>query len=119
MSVAVGLFQVRRLDTSFENAEWGFAIGSSYWGSGVFMEGARLTVDFAMKTLRVRRLEARAAVVNGRGNGALRKIGAVQEGVLRGSFLRNGEYLDQILWSILDCDWLQAKANCGPRAHLH
>jgi hypothetical protein len=25
--------------------------------------------------------------------------------VLRRSFLRNGEYLDQHLWSILDCDW--------------
>lgn len=119
MSVAIGLFQVRRLDSSFENAEWGFAIGSSYWGSGVFMDGAQLTIDFAMQTLRVRRLEARAAVVNGRGNGALRKIGAVQEGVLRGSFLRDGEYLDQFLWSLLDSDWLQAKATCAPRAHLH
>ena len=47
------------------------------------------------------RLEARAALQNGRGNGALRKVGAVQEGVLRRSFLRNGEYLDQALWTIL------------------
>jgi RimJ/RimL family protein N-acetyltransferase len=53
----------------------------------------------------VRRLEARAAVRNGRGNGALRKIGAVCEGVLRRSFLRNREYLDQHLWSMLDTDW--------------
>ena len=47
--------------------------------------------------LGVHRLEARAAVKNGRGNGALRKLGAVQEGVLRRSFLKNGEYLDQAL----------------------
>ena len=32
---------------------------------------------------------------NGRGNGALRKLGAVQEGLLRQSFARNGEYVDQ------------------------
>jgi ribosomal-protein-serine acetyltransferase len=44
-------------------------------------------------------------VANGRGNGALRKVGAVQEGVLRRSFLRNGEYHDQVLWSILAEDW--------------
>jgi len=31
---------------------------------------------------RTHRLEARAAVANGRGNGALRKVGAVQEGVV-------------------------------------
>jgi len=53
----------------------------------------------------VHRLEARAAVRNGRGNGALRKIGAVQEGLLRKSFLKDGEYLDQALWTILDEDW--------------
>jgi RimJ/RimL family protein N-acetyltransferase len=53
----------------------------------------------------VHRLEARAAVRNSRGNGALRKMGAICEGVLRRSFLRNGEYLDQHLYSILDSDW--------------
>jgi RimJ/RimL family protein N-acetyltransferase len=40
-------------------------------------------------------------VQNGRGNGALRKVGAVQEGVLRRSFLRDGHYMDQALWAIL------------------
>ncbi len=62
-------------------------------------------VQFAFETVGVHRLEARASVKNGRGNGALRKIGAVQEGVLRRSFLRHGEYHDQVLWSILDEDW--------------
>ena len=85
----------------FATAEWGFAIGSAFWGTGLFVESATLVVDFAFDTLGVHRLEARAAVLNGRGNGALRKIGAVQEGVLRRSLLRNGQYLDQILWSIL------------------
>ena len=79
------------------------------------MEGARLVLDFVFEVMRVHRVEARAAVRNGRGNGALRKIGAVQEGVLRRSFLRNGEYLDQVLWSIVNEDWLQAKAVWGPR----
>ena len=36
---------------------------------------------------------------------ALRKIGAVQEGILRRSFLRGGHYHDQVLWSILAEDW--------------
>ena len=79
----------------------------------MFMDGARMVVDFAVETLGVRRLEARAAVANGRGNGALRKLGAVQEGVLRRSFLKNGLHLDQMLWSILKEEWQQAKAAWG------
>jgi RimJ/RimL family protein N-acetyltransferase len=113
MATAIGLFQVRQLDAGFATAEWGFAIGSEYWGSGIFMDGALLVVDFAVETLNVSRLEARAAVANGRGNGALRKIGAVQEGVLRRSFVKNGQYLDQMLWSILGEEWRQTRTTAG------
>jgi RimJ/RimL family protein N-acetyltransferase len=119
MSVAVGLFQVRRIDANFGTAEWGFALGSAYWGTGMFVEGGRMMIDFAIGTLGVHRLEARAAVANGRGNGALRKIGATQEGVLRRSFLRDGKYLDQVMWSIVDTDWFHTKAIWGPKVQVH
>ena len=113
---AVGLFQMRQLDPSFGTAEWGFAIGSAFWGSGLFSKGSQLVVDFAFEIVGVHRLEARAAVQNGRGNGALRKLGAVQEGILRKSFLRGGKYLDQALWAIVEEDWYRSKAVWGAKS---
>jgi ribosomal-protein-alanine N-acetyltransferase len=104
---AIGIFQIRRLDADFSTAEWGFAIGSPFWGTGVFEDAATMAVTFAFDMIGVHRLEARAAVRNSRGNGALGKLGAVQEALLRKSLLRNGEYLDQVLWSIVDDDWRQ------------
>ena len=101
---AIGIFQVRETEPGFGTAEWGFAIGSAFWGTGVFQDGAALVLDFAFERSACTGWK-RAAVNNGRGNGALRKIGAVQEGLLRKSFLKNGEYLDQVLWTILDEDW--------------
>ena len=98
---AIGIFQVRGLEPELGTAEWGFAIGSAFWGTGVFKDGADLVLDFAFETMGVRRLEARAAVKNGRGNSALQKLGAVQECRLRQSFHKNGETLDQILYAIL------------------
>ena len=118
MDAAIGIFQVRSLDPVFGTAEWGFAMGSQFWGTGIFVEGARLVVDFAFDVIGAQRLEARAAVANGRGNGALRKIGAVQEGLLRRSFLRHGQHHDQILWGILADDWrLQRVAEQPAIAH--
>jgi [ribosomal protein S5]-alanine N-acetyltransferase len=102
---AIGIFQVRQLDTDFRTAEWGFAIGSPFWGTGAFTEGAELVMEFTFDTVGVHRLEARVAAVNGRGNGALQKIGAVQEAILRKSFQCNGQYIDQLLYAILDQDW--------------
>jgi len=112
---AVGLFQVRQLDPSFGTAEWGFALGSAFWGSGLFVAGAELVLAFAFEVVGAHRVEARAAVQNGRGNSALRKIGAVQEGILRKSFLRGGVYLDQALWAILEQDWYRSKAVWGSK----
>lgn len=100
-----GLFQIRALSPRFENAEWGFALGSAYWGTGLFLEAATEVLAFAFDHLGARRVEARAAVGNGRGNGALRKLGAVQEAVLRRSFVRCGRCFDQVLWTILREDW--------------
>ena len=114
---AVGLFQVRQLEPGFGTAEWGFALGSPFWGTGVFPEAARLVVDFVFETIGTHRLEARAAVANGRGNGALRKLSAVQEGILRKSLFRHGLYLDQLLWTILDEDWRLARTGWRPRVH--
>ncbi len=106
---AIGVFQMRALEPGFGTAEWGFAIGAPHWGTGAFLDAAELVLHFAFDVVGVRRLEARAVVRNGRGNGALRKMCAVPEGLLRKSFVRNGEYLDQHLWTILDEDWAAKK----------
>jgi len=114
MEDAVGFFMLRQLEPDFATAEWRFALGSPYWGTGIFAEAARLVMGFAFRTIGCHRLEARTPVKNGRGNGALRKIGASQEGVLRRSFLRNGEYLDQVLWALVDADLDQVAATGSP-----
>ena len=117
---AVGIFQVRSLEAGFGTAEWGFAIGSDFWGTGVFQEGAALVLDFAFETIGVHRLEARAAVRNGRGNGALQKLGAVQECRLRKSFHKNGEYIDQVLYAMLDTDWRGSRSiAAAPAVRVH
>ena len=79
-------------------------------------------ITFAFEMIGVRRLEARAAAKNDYGNEASMKLGVVNEalitlgtvrgGIFRKEFLRNGEYLDQVLWTLLGEDW-QAKVIWG------
>jgi [ribosomal protein S5]-alanine N-acetyltransferase len=102
---AVGIFQVRLLDGREGVAEWGFILGAAYWGTGLFLAGAHHVVTFAFAEMGLHRLEARASVRNGRGNGALAKLGAVREAVLRQSFERHGVWHDQALWSVCRVDW--------------
>jgi N-acetyltransferase len=113
----VGVLQVRQLDPSFEAAEWECTIAPSSRGSGLFLEAARLVGSFTFGTVGTHRLEARVLLQNGRANGALRKLGAVQEGVLRRSVRRGGEYYDQVLWSMLKEDWGEHWVSTAPRVH--
>jgi [ribosomal protein S5]-alanine N-acetyltransferase len=101
---AVGLVEVRQLDPSFKTAEWGFVVGREYWGTGLFARAAAHVLALIFDYVGVRRLEARVAVSNDRGNAVLRKLGATREGQLRRSFLHAGQYVDDVLWALLDDD---------------
>ena len=112
-----GLIQIRQLDPAFEAAEWECTLLPAARGTGVFFEAARLAGSLAFGTVGAHRLEARVLVKNGRGNGAMKKLGAVQEGVLRRSVRRHGEYVDQVLWSMLKEDWGEHWVSTAPRVH--
>jgi ribosomal-protein-alanine N-acetyltransferase len=112
-----GLVQARQIDLSWESAEWECTLAPSWRGTGVFLETARLVGSFAFGAVGVHRLESRVLLQNGRANGALRKLGAVQEGVLRESVRRGNAYLDQVLWSVLKEDWGEHWVSTAPRVH--
>jgi RimJ/RimL family protein N-acetyltransferase len=111
---AVGVIQVWPIERDFSTAEWGFALGESFWGSGLFEAGARLVLDAVFSQLGVYRLEARAVDINRRGNRILEKLGAKPDGVLRAGFRDGLVMRDHVMWSILACDW-RAQRN---RSHL-
>jgi N-acetyltransferase len=113
----VGLMQVRQLDFGFETAECESTLAPSARGTGAFLEAARLVGSFLFGTVGTYRLECRVPVHNGRANGALRKLGAVEEGVLRRSLRRGNHYEDQVLWSLLKDDWGDNWVSTAPRVH--
>ncbi len=108
----VGLIQVRQVEPGFASAEWGFAIGQPYWGQNIFPPAGRMVIDFIFRSTAAHRLEARSAIQNGRANGALKKLGATPEGVLRQSFIVNEEPLHQVLWALRSEEWPLADPPC-------
>jgi RimJ/RimL family protein N-acetyltransferase len=64
------------------------------------MAAANLVLDFAFDVLGIERLEARCVVENGRGTGALRKLGAVAARPLPAGLVLGPQVYDQILWTL-------------------
>ena len=107
---AVGVFQVHVPGGDSLVADWGFALGRPFWGTGIFPAGAERIRHFVFGQMGVRRLEARSVVQNGRGNGALCKVGATPAGILKVAFETRGVQFDQALWII---------AGSGSRPAVH
>jgi RimJ/RimL family protein N-acetyltransferase len=113
---AVGVMQVWPIEPDFSTAEWGFALGAAFWGSGLFTRAARMFVDAVFSQLQVYRLEARSVDANLRGNRAFERLGARRDGLLRGGF-RDGDVVrDHVMWSILAPEW-RAMREMAHRAH--
>ena len=115
LRAAVGIVQIRALEPSWFAAEWGFALGAAFWGTGMFVEAASLVADFAFTTLNVHRIEARAVSANARGHAAVQKLGAVAEGTLSKAFRKDGQLDQQLLWSITKSDWEERDRTPIPR----
>jgi RimJ/RimL family protein N-acetyltransferase len=101
-----GLFQLTIIDGEPLVVEWGFILGSSLWGRGVFTESARLVLDYAFDTLGAQRVEGRCAVENRRAAGAFRKLGAAP-GAIGHEPSHFGRPLQGQTWTVFADRWRQ------------
>lgn len=115
---AIGLIRVRALDHGFTMVEGTAALAEEFQGTHVFQEAARLVLGCLFRTMSVHRAEFRVDVRNPRANGALRKLGATQEGLLRRARHRgDGHFSDEVLWAIVAGDWGMLRVPADARVH--
>lgn len=102
---AIGLIGFKTLDHGGTIMEGVALMAEEFRGSGLFQSAARLLLACAFEQMHVHRIEFRVDLRNGRANGALRKLGALQEGVLRRARFTEDDAHDQLLWAMLASDW--------------
>ena len=105
MTAAVGILQVRGLDSTSSDAEWGFVLSAHFWSSGVFADAANALAEFAFTTMRVTRLEARIALRNRRAHAAVQKLGARFESTLAAASPAGIPRDPEAVWTLREDDW--------------
>ena len=105
MTAAVGILQVRGLDSTSSEAEWGFVLSAHFWSTGVFSDAANVLVEFAFTTLRVTGLEARIALRNRRAQAAMQKLGARFVSTLADSSPIGIPRDPESVWALGEHDW--------------
>lgn len=117
MPAAVGILQIRSLDSASSSAEWGFVLSTHFWSTGVFLDAARLLVQCAFTTMQIERLEARIALRNRRAHAAVRKLGAQAESTLETSSQTGIPRDPEVVWTLREDDWRSRPRD--PRVSAH
>ncbi len=100
----VGYFGFWRLMPESCRAEIGYALKPEYWGKGLMTESFKTLVDFAFNDLKVHSIEANVNPQNVSSMKVLEKAGFKKEAYFRENYLYNGEFIDSIIYSILETD---------------
>ena len=104
---------IGRLGIGLQNRairEWevGWGILPQEWGKGYATEAARRLLDYAFIELNAHRVVAFCHVSNAASERVMCKLGMKQDGHLRETRWWKDDWVDELVYSILERDWKQA-----------
>lgn len=98
----IGWIDLKNIDTLNKHAELGIAIGDKhYWGKGYGLSAMKEMLVWGFNELALNKIWLRVEVDNEKAIKSYKRIGYVEEGILRQDRLRNGEFIDRLRMSIL------------------
>ena len=94
---AIGIFP--QSDIHAKTAEIGYWLSEKYWGNGIMPKAISEIVNYGFGTFDIVRIYARPFSTNKGSQRALEKAGFEREATLKKALYKNGEYLDEIIYS--------------------
>lgn len=83
----------------------GYWLGEEFTGKGVMTKACRAMIDYAFKELTCHRVEIRCAEENYASRAIPERLGFVQEGILRHTEELGGQYVNHVVYGILEDEW--------------
>jgi RimJ/RimL family protein N-acetyltransferase len=80
-------------------------IGSEHVGSGYGTDAVRVLVDYGFREMGLNRIQLHVFASNARARATYRKVGFIEEGVLRETVFHDGAFHDEVVMSVLARDW--------------
>lgn len=96
---SIGIFP--QSDIHEKSAEIGYWLSEKYWGNGIISKAIADIVDYGFKTFDIARVYARPFPANKGSQRVLEKNGFELEARLKKALFKNGEYMDELIYSKL------------------
>lgn len=96
---SIGIFP--QSDIHEKSAEIGYWLSEEYWGKGIMPKAIAEMIDYGFESFDIVRIYARPFSNNKGSQRVLEKAGLELEARLKRSIYKNGEYLDELIYSKL------------------
>jgi ribosomal-protein-alanine N-acetyltransferase len=101
----IGTCGFSNIKSSAKRGELGYELGYEFWGRGLMRKALRPVFDYGFNIMRFERIEAFINIDNDRSAALLKKLGFLEEGVLRDYAPTPRGLIDQRCLSLLKRDW--------------
>jgi ribosomal-protein-serine acetyltransferase len=101
----VGIVGYHAVDWAQRRTTIGYWLAADHQGRGTMTEAVGALVDQALVAWKLRRVEIRAAVDNGRSRAIPERLGFRQEGLLRQAERLGDRYVDHVVYAMSATDW--------------
>ena len=106
-NVFLGYIGFIRITSEHCRAELGYALKPEYWGKGYMYEAINRLVKFGFEEMKLHSVEANVNPMNERSKKVLERVGFKKEAYFRENYLFNGNFLDSVIYSLLEKDLTQ------------
>ncbi|MDM5317362.1 GNAT family protein [Fictibacillus sp. b24] len=107
----IGWIDLKNMDRLNNHAELGIAIGDkSYWGKGYGIAAMHEMLRYGFYELALNKIWLRVEIDNEKAISSYKKVGYVEEGILRQDRLRKGTYVDRLRMSVLKDQYLSVNS---------
>ena len=89
-------------------AEIGYDLNPAYWGQGIMTEALRAVLKHGFEKMGLNRIQVIIDSKNTRSLKLVHRLGFKKEGVLRQSSYFNGQFLDDVCFSLLKKEWTKS-----------
>ncbi|AOM79610.1 GNAT family N-acetyltransferase [Pedobacter steynii] len=106
--IPVGRIGLHHINAQNKCAAIGYWLAKSAEGKGIITKSCKALISYGFKEVGLQRIEIKAATGNLKSQAIPKKLNFTREGVLRQAELVNGQFLDLVLYAMLNEEWEQA-----------
>lgn len=100
----VGQISFHTIDHTNQSGEIGYWLLRAYQGHGIMTKALNFLITYGFMTLKLHRLEMKIAKGNTKSHLLAKRLGFRQEGVLKEAKYLNGQFIDYIVYGLLEQD---------------